>query len=267
MPTISVDKYASIQCGRCVLVCPGSLLAQKSPKHYPEPIPDADSHCIACGHCVAICPVDAMEIGSLSGRDCEPLAKETAPRFEHIATLVRGRRSVRRFVPEPVDPQQIEQLIDVVRWAPTARNALPVRWTVVHSPETVRELAGLVVEFFRRADTLPELVAAWDAGYDGVLRDAPCLVIASAGKDALWPEVDCTIAVETLDLCATAMRLGACWAGYFIRAAAQEPTIAQRLGFEDGERVYAALMIGRPLEAEVYSRAPYRPQPSVRWIS
>jgi nitroreductase len=175
------------------------------------------------------------------------------------------RRSIRQYDTKPLDEKVIAQLMDIVRWAPTARNGLPVKWIVVNGREKVHELAGLIVEWLRPIKGMESLAEAWDGGGDPILRGAPCLVVAYTEESALWPIVDTAIAVETLDLCATAMRLGSCWAGYFVRAAQSEPAINRWLGLTEKQTVHGGLMIGH-INNEVYRRIPHRPELDLRWI-
>ncbi len=265
MPRIEVDKYLCVGCERCVLSCPNRLFHVEGAKNIPEPIPDAGEKCISCYHCVAICPVRGISVGNVSGRQCEPIPTDAVPRFEHIATLLRSRRSIRRFSAKPLDERTLEQMLDVVRWAPTARNLLPVKWVVVNGRDKMRELGSLTAEWMRTVEGGLGLAQAWDDGVDHLLRGAPCLAVAYTEEDALWPEVDCTIAVETLDLSAAAMRIGACWAGYFIQAARHSQPINRWLGLSETQTVQAALMLGYT-DIEIYGHIPVRPELDVRYI-
>ncbi len=265
MEKIVIDKYLCVRCGQCVLTCPSRLYVQESPNNYPSTVPDAANNCISCNHCVAACPVGAIKVDGVDVKMCEPISKETIPRFDHIATLVRMRRSVRRFAPKPVDEKVIEQLMNVLRWAPSAKNGLPVKWIVVSGREKVRQVAELVINWMRGVKGLEALPVVWDQGIDPILRDAPVLVIAYTDQTAIWPVVDTSIAVETLDLCAAAMRLGSCWAGFFIRAAQSDPAIKKWLGLTEKQTVQGGLMIGH-IGDEVYNRIPYRPDLDTRWI-
>ena len=265
MKKIVIDKYVCVRCGQCVLTCPSRLYIRESAKDYPSVVDSADEVCISCNHCVAACPVGAICINGIGTKECQPFSKATIPRFDHIATLVRMRRSIRRYDSKPLDEKTIAQLMDIVRWAPSAKNGLPVKWIVVSGHEKVRELAGLIIDWMRTVKGLESLVAAWDAGVDPVLRGAPCLIAAYTEDSALWPAVDTAIAIETLNLCATAMRLGSCWAGFFIRAAQNEPTINRYLGLTDKQTVHGGLMVGH-INDEVYQRIPHRPELDLRWI-
>ncbi len=58
---------------------------------------------------------------------------------------------------------------------------------------------------------MPVIIAAWDAGYDAILRNAPALAVAYSPKEASNGIVDLTLAY--FDLVAPTMGLGTCWAG------------------------------------------------------
>lgn len=265
MPAVVLDSYQCIQCGCCVAVCPNALFEAESPQATPRPVEGADQRCISCHHCVAICPVGCITVGTVDANRCDPVPKESVPRFEHIETLVRTRRSIRRFLDKPVERAVLDQLLDVVRWAPTARNLLPVRWLVINDRDTMRDVGNLMADWARTTDWGPPLADAWDHGVDHFLRGAPCLAVAYTGADAVWGPIDATIAVETLDLCAVAKRLGACWAGFFIIAAQNHEPLRRRLALEDGQTVQGGLMLGYT-DIEIYPRIPYRPELDVRFL-
>ncbi len=264
MTTIRIDAELCTRCGNCLSSC-NAMLIQPGEGGLPRPIDRAGDFCISCGHCVAACEFGAIAVDGVTP-DKSPLRGENAlPSYRQFDALARTRRSIRHYKKEAIDRSKIEQLLDTVRWAPSARNLLPVRWLVVNSPDTVRELAGLVVDWFRPIETFHHITKMWDMGVDMVHRGAPCLLIAYTDPDALWGDVDATIAVETLDLGATAMGLGACWAGFFIIGARNNPKINERLGLPADRTIRAALMLGE-IEGETYARTPFRPKVDVRWV-
>jgi len=259
-------QYECALCGQCLLSCPNQLFTRKDHTEIPQVAPHAEEVCILCGHCVASCPVGAITVAQLGAQTCQTIPRESVPRFEHISTLVRTRRSIRDFAPKPLDAATLESLLDVVRWAPSARNLQPIKWIVVRSREKMLEIGNLVAETLQKQEHFKRQIDAWNDGNDLILRGAPAMVIAATGPEAIFPEVDCAIAVEILDLCAAAMHLGSCWAGYFIRAAQANPAIPHWLGLQDDEKVQAALLLGhRGLEA--YKRIPFRKELTIHWIS
>jgi len=262
---IHIDQNQCVRCGQCLLSCPNQLFTRKNHSESPVIAPYAMDVCIHCGHCVAGCPASAITDSQWEEETGQTIPKENIPRFEHISTLVRMRRSIRHFEEKPLNLAKLETLFDVVRWAPSARNAQPIQWIVVQSREKMCQLGHLVADSMRKQDHFKRQVEAWDEGNDVILRGAPVMAVAVTGPDAIFPEVDCAIAVEILDLCAATMHIGSCWAGYFIRAAQADPAIQNWLGLKNDEKVQAALLLGYP-NLETYKRFPFRKELEIKWI-
>ena len=90
------------------------------------------------------------------------------------------------------------------------------------------------------------------------------LLIAHAAEKGFCPEADCSIATATLELAASAMGLGACWAGIFMMAANNYIPLIEYLHIPEDHKVYAALMMGHPKLK--YHRIPSRNESKVSWI-
>jgi nitroreductase len=139
---------------------------------------------------------------------------------------------------------------------------------IINNAAKVRELAGMVMDWIKKQPHTERMVEVWDKGGDPIFRGAPCVIGAyTDDATARWAAADTAIAVETLDLCASAMRLGTCWAGIFVRAAqsAEKNTINQWLGLSEAETIHGGLMIGH-IGEEIYQRIPYRPEAPKIWI-
>jgi nitroreductase/NAD-dependent dihydropyrimidine dehydrogenase PreA subunit len=250
------------------MVCPNRILQRETSNDYPACVKEGEELCIGCYHCVAACPAGGLTIGGIGRDDCLEYDHSTAIRFEHFAQLARSRRSIRHYSDKPLDDRVVEQLLDVVRWAPTAKNGLPVKWIVINNAAKVRELAGMVMDCVKKVPNTERMVDAWNQGGDPVFRGAPCVIGAYTDDlTAHWSALDTAIAIGTLDLCATAMRLGTCWAGIFVRAAQSEdkPALNRWLGLKDTETIHGGLMLGH-IGNEMYQRIPYRPEAPKIWI-
>ncbi|MCG2713746.1 MAG: nitroreductase family protein, partial [Candidatus Omnitrophica bacterium] len=57
--------------------------------------------------------------------------------------LLRFRRSVRTFQNKSISRSQLEEIVDVARFAPTARNVQPWEFVVVTDKHKLTELAKL----------------------------------------------------------------------------------------------------------------------------
>lgn len=260
---IAVDHARCRKDYACVDVCPRRLI-REGEDGFPQATRAMDANCIECGHCLAVCPHAALTLNGVAPEACASIGRHRPLDLEVADFLVRGRRTVREFKEEPIAPETLEWMLDAVRWAPSAGNGQPVHLTVVEGRAKTRALAALVVDWMREtgSDYVKDVIAAWDQGNDRVLHDAPHLVIAHASDANLNPATDCVIAVTTIDLAAHMLGAGACWAGFFTRAAATHAPLIETLALPTGHRVHAALMLGMPRHR--YHRAPPRRGPRLR---
>lgn len=265
MPLITIDKEKCRKDGICITECPFNILKEGA-DGIPEMVSKGESVCMRCGHCLAVCPSGALTLDGLAPESCEAVRKDLAIETDAMAHLIKTRRSVRVYKDKPVSRDTAARLIDTVRWAPTAKNLQPVHWAFVDNRETIRKMASLTIDWFRENQLFPEIIATWDKkGEDLILRDAPFLAIAHAHEASLAPSVDCTIAVTTLELAASAMGIGGCWAGYFMEAASHYAPLKEALALPEGHHLYAALMLGYPKFK--YQCIPQRNEAKVSWIS
>jgi nitroreductase len=235
---------------------------------FPVTIEKIEKGCITCGHCVAACPTAALSHVRMKPEACEPLDSGWRLTPEQVGQLIKGRRSIRNFRPEPLTPDLIADLLDIVRHAPTGMNSQTVAWKVILDEQEVQFLSLAVVEWLRTlGDDFPYsvkgMLKAWEMGRDPILRKAPALIIAHGAADDPMVSASATIALATLDLAALPFGLGTCWAGFLAMASASSPGVATALGLPPGHRMHGGLMIGYP-EFE-YARIPTRNPARVIW--
>ncbi len=65
--------------------------------------------------------------------------------------LIRGRQSVRAFLPKPVEREVVEEVLDAARWAPSYKNSQPWRVAVV-AGERRRELSRLLISLLEQGE-------------------------------------------------------------------------------------------------------------------
>ena len=273
MAFIIVDQEKCNQDGICVAECPGRIIEMDTDTGYPRPAADFEEICLKCGHCVAVCPTGALSLDWLDPDGCRPIRKKRTVTPEQAEQFLCGRRSIRTFKKRPVPRPVLEKLLDVASSAPSAKNQQPWHWIVVEDPAEVRRLAGMVVDSIRRAIKespeeaeamgLPRVVASWDEGYDRICRGAPHIIVAHADKNWPFSTEDCTLAISLLDLYASSIGLGACWAGYFYKAINVYPPLFEALGLPTDHLAFGAIMVGYPKFR--YDRIPPRNPIRVNW--
>jgi nitroreductase/NAD-dependent dihydropyrimidine dehydrogenase PreA subunit len=260
MTMIKLDKSKCKKCNKCTYVCPLGIFTAEE-LSSPNIDPERMKFCIECGHCVAICDSNAISINDNSCGDCIEIQNRTS--FNILSNLIQTRRSIRNYKDDIIPREDIEKLIQLTKWMPTAKNQCPVNWTVIHNPAKVYKLAEMVVKFFDENNILPEIVAAWGQGLDIINRGAPHLVLCHTKENAMMPVVDSTIAMTAFDLAASSMDLGTCWAGFFMMALKDDPKIAKECGIPDDEDIHTAIMLGKPKFN--YKNIPNREPLNISW--
>lgn len=271
MAELCVNQDDCVGCGECVATCPLRIIRLHG--GYPMFVNNGPERCIICGHCEAVCPVAAITIRdprldqTRYAADYPPLPKE---QFAHH---LRMRRSIRRFVPQPVNKQLLQELLELMRYAPTGANRQEIKWLVVYDTAEVRRLTGLVVEWLRylveQGTPLALMINAqgmiksWLKGHDPICRNAPHLLIPYADQHEVVGKVDGIIALSYLDLAAPVYGLGTCWGGYFQMACEEWPPLLAALGLPDGHLPLYAMMLGQPDVR--YHRPPQRNRGDVTW--
>ncbi len=273
MSMISIDKEKCKSDGICVAECPLGLLEIKEKGAPPTTVGPAEELCIRCGHCVAVCPHGALSHKAWRTEDLPPVRKELVLSDEHAEHFLRSRRSIRTYKSAPVPREALSRMIEMASYAPSGHNSQPVNWLVLESPEEIKTLAGMVTDWMRlMIKDHPEVavpmhfakvVAAWEKGTDRILRGAPNLIVAHALRAFSPAQAACTIALTYLELAATSLGLGTCWAGYFNAAANFYPPLMERLALPEGHQTFGAMMVGYPKYH--YHRLPLRKEPTITW--
>jgi len=182
-----------------------------------------------------------------------------------VLEAIRGRRSAREYLQDPIEESVIRSLIDAAVQAPSAVNEQPWRFAVVRDQRRLDTLSAACKSFMLTTHPAPQL-----ASHVPMLRDpnfqifyhAPALIVISAAHAGPWHIEDCALAAENLMLAAYAAGLGTCWIG-FAQGYLNTPAGKALLGLDEACAPVAPIIVGRPraLPAPVARQAP-----QIRWI-
>lgn len=272
MLSFHVDQELCIQCGECVRDCPYGIIELSG--DVPVIVAEREEQCIRCQHCLAVCGTGAL---SILGRDPArsiPLAGNL-PTAAQMETLIKGRRSVRWYAPEPVEPAVIARLLEVVAHGPTGVNNRQLLFTIIEDQETMGALRQETMAGIRRAvqeKTLPPglefyeaILGAWDSGRDIIFRGAPHLLVVSSPRGGPSPEQDTMIALAYFELLACSAGLGTLWDGLAKWAlTAILPDMTKRLGIPETHAIGYMMLFGKP--AVQYYRTVQRGEPRVNRV-
>lgn len=171
--------------------------------------------------------------------------------------MVRARRDVRRFRPDPVPDDVLERVLAAAHAAPSVGHSQPWRFVVVDDPAQ-RDRAAVLADAERlaQAEQLdPESARhLLDLQLEGI-REAPLGVVVCCDRRApaagvlgraTFPDADlwsCACAIENLWLTARAEGLGVGWVTLFAPA-----DLAALVGLPDGVATLGWLCLGWPDE-------------------
>ncbi len=118
--------------------------------------------------------------------------------IDEFLELVRKRRTIRRFSPDPIPDGCIEKIIEASRWAQSGANAQPWEFIVVKDKQTIHKIADIYAEQQKQTwiierTRIRELrhrahIDGPPVGPPG-LRDAPVLIIICGDPRAVQATV------------------------------------------------------------------------------
>jgi nitroreductase/NAD-dependent dihydropyrimidine dehydrogenase PreA subunit len=277
-----VDQDKCNLCGACIATCPTGMVRDKR-----GVIKISWVACIHCGHCMAVCPTGAISVREPDDAEFAPAPDEFASPDE-FAGLLRRRRTVRRFLPDALPRETLEELLEAARWVPTAANCQCQEFLVLTDEGARAELRDAVVDYYRAyAEALaagegaaelasgdgamhdhilaavPAFVKGVDAGADRLFFDAPAVIVVHARRDEVLPEAACGFSTLAISLMAEAMGLGTCITAYASLALQALPELRATIGVPDDNQVHYAIAVGRP--AEEFRLVPHRRPLRVQW--
>lgn len=255
MLQFTVDSVLCTRCGDCVTDCPTRII-EMADGNAPIIKPEDEGECMQCQHCLTICPTAAVSILGHDPKDSLPLDYEHLPSLDQMAVLVRGRRSVRRYKQENVDPALLKRLLADMANAPTGVNSRKLTFHLVDSIEVQARFRENVLARIIAADEageLPEsarylkrIVTLWKSEQrDLLFRTAPHSIIVTAPPDAPCGEQDLVIALAYFELLAQSAGLGTVWWGMLKWVLETMPDLKECLGIPAGHHYYA-MLFGTP---------------------
>jgi len=285
-PSVDLDKCNG--CGLCVRVCPGLVLELREKKSNVT----HGERCIACGHCSAVCPEEAViqnETATLTSPRPRPVPP-VAP--DALQLLIRERRSTRLYSDKPVAREQLLQIIEAGRYAPTGANRQDVHYIVVSGQERVSELRLLVESFMEKlfkqiqnraiasfvgmrfGRSALDILRYYALGYRfqkesrerGAYFPLPfgqAVIITHAQSFDTTAQFNCSMALYGCGLMAHSLGLGSCFLGFVQLGANMDKRIKHWLEIPKENQCYGAMVVGYP--DIKYRRLVERQSPDIRW--
>ena len=156
-------------------------------------------------------------------------------------TMIKERRSVRKFKSEKVDRNTMKEIVSISRWAPSWANYQIARYTLVDDETTIKKLAtdgvkGFVYNINTLKNAKGVAVLSFVKGKSGKLDKYGDY---EASNTHVWEAFDAGIACQTFCLAAHAKGVGTCIMGVI-----DEDSISEIVGLPEEETVAALIVYG-----------------------
>ena len=152
----------------------------------------------------------------------------------NVHEAIRTRKSVREYLPKPVEPEKLARILESVRLAPSAKNRQEWRFVIVRDEAARRKLKP----------------AAADQAF---VEQAPVVIACCAETDGSCMrcgiesyKIDLAIAIDHLTLAAVEEGLGTCWIGAFY-----PDMVREILGIPGSVEIVELLTLGYPADPAV----------------
>ncbi len=141
---------------------------------------------------------------------------------------IYSRRSVREYTGEPVDRDDLLEIVKAGSWAPSGLNNQPWRFVIVEDRRKLDALAGLTK-------------------YRRILEDCSAAIVLFADTAAMYNETKDYMALgacaQNMLLAAHALGLGTVWIGEILN---REDRVKELLGVPPGLKLTALIALGHP---------------------
>lgn len=148
-----------------------------------------------------------------------------------VIEAIKNRRSTRAFTNETVSREEVEQLIDAARYAPSAGNIQPWEFIIIREPKIKKSVAHAALDqtFIEQAPVA--IVVCADTAKSG-------RGYGSRGTN-LYCIQDTAAAIQNILLSAQALGLATCWIGSF-----DENQVKEILDLPNAIRPVAVIPLG-----------------------
>jgi nitroreductase len=186
-----------------------------------------------------------------------------------LSAAIRGRRSIRRFKPDPVPREVIDKILELAQWAPSAMNMQDWRFIVVEGDKknALLKITATAFDHFRPVleknfPDKPKVIEASKRFFE-TYGGAPVIILAYGGRFPTGQEdhYSISLAVQNLLLAAHDEGLGAVWADAAVFF--KEKEISGLMGME-GRKLACLIPVGYPDETP---KAPPRREGRVQWLA
>lgn len=282
---IAIDMEKCTECNRCYEICFDNII-----KEGPSVDQESNMLCASCGQCVAICPEDAIMLVGFEDVEIKPLPSEKPVDGEKMMSLLRGRRSVRKYKDQPVSREDLDKIIHAASMAPSAHNWRSIKAYVYTDDKVIKKISDSVKRMYQLANiALPipgvniafsmmghnlhefrtiqhsskNVIVSRSRG-DRLFFGAKTMIAFTASRNDSFGAGDAWVAAQNAATYAETINVGTCYQGYATLIANWDPMTRSLFKIPMKEKIVALMTLGYP-DVEYIREAPRKSIPTT-WM-
>jgi nitroreductase/NAD-dependent dihydropyrimidine dehydrogenase PreA subunit len=273
---IDINGETCQGCGTCAAICPRYIpeMKEEGERKVARIQREREELCLTCGQCVSVCRSDSIRVQGFDPEGFSPV-KPVDLNGDQLMSLIRHRRSVRRYKNRPVPREVLDQIVEAASLAPTGNGRQSVGLIIIDDPEKLKELSRRAFDFYEKADgmlknpiarffmkrkagermfgTLRDFVMPGMRWYirwyregrsDEIRRDCPALMLFNSSIKEPRADENCLLAATFAMLMAEALGVGNCYNGLLGPAINRVDSNREFVGLGPGREVFASLGLG-----------------------
>jgi nitroreductase len=162
--------------------------------------------------------------------------------MSQLMDIIRERRSVRLYKNKALSADIINSLLEVAKFAPTARNLQQLEYKVITNEDLIKKISDRITAIVKKEYPSMQL-----RDRSNLFYDAPLLIVVTGPKENIWTYSDAALAVQNIMLYATSLHLGTCFIG-MARFIERDEELLHELHITNDRKVAAAVICGYPDE-------------------
>lgn len=181
-------------------------------------------------------------------------------KYDSFLELVKKRRSIRNYKPDPVSDEIIKKIVEAARWAPSGFNSQPWEFVVVRNPE----LKSSIVKIITGGSSAKAKPSAKPKSHPVGYASAPVFILVlgdprvrdfgpgSMRTDELrWQATyvpSLSVAYQQMALAATSLGLGSQWLSALVGNEKGQNQIRELIGIPGEMEFFHLFILGYPDE-------------------
>lgn len=129
-----------------------------------------------------------------------------------VLKTIKSRRSIRKYLPNQITDQELEQILEAGTFAPSGHNSQSWHFTVIQNQEVIQHICQKTKEEMAKSEVEWVKKMGNNPNYN-LVHGAPTLIVVSGNQEAYSPLADCSAAIQNMLLAAESLNIGSLWIG------------------------------------------------------